>query len=485
MAANYKGIAEELIALAGGRENIISAMHCATRLRLILKDRSRAEDKKIEQVDMVKGIVYTAGQYQIILGTGTVNKVYAEVLKLGIGDGGEVDEELDGAETRGGHKTGAGVAAGGKQGASKRLVRLFGDIFVPLIPVLAATGLCLAVQGVITNDMVLKLFGTSAAQLPASFVTILNALCNTVFDFLPALICWSAFRIFGGTPLYGFVIGLMLVNPALPNAYAVAKGNAEAIRLFGFIPIVAYQGSVLPAIIAGAAGAKVEKEVQKHMPDALDYMFTPFLTIILTLIASLCVIGPVFHTMESGILWGVEKILYLPFGVGSFLVAFAHPFLVITGVHHIFNALEIGITAAGSLNAFRTLVIIGTTVKACAVLAITLKMKNRRMKSAGYSAMTSQFLGIGEPAIFGFLIRYSFRPLVLCTLVGAAASAVAMVLHVDAQGMGVNGLLGILLYLYEPGVMVKFILINLAAGAGAFVVTWLFGVPKEFLEERE
>ncbi|WP_416326367.1 PTS transporter subunit EIIC [[Eubacterium] hominis] len=471
MAAKYEEIALRILEIAGGKENIISATHCATRLRLILKHRDLVDDKKMEQVDMVKGTMYTAGQYQIILGTGTVNKVYKEVVKQGINEEGAVVETKAKGEP--------------EVSKAKQLLRVFGDIFVPLIPILAAIGLCLGLQGVITNNVFLGLFGMSVESLPPSFVTILNALCNTVFDFLPAFICWSAFKNFGGTPVIGFVVGLMLVNPALPNAYAVAKSAVEAIHLFGFIPIIGYQGSVLPAIIAGFIGAKMEIKLRNVMPDALDFMFTPFLVIVCTLLASLLAIGPVFHGIENGILWVVEQILYLPFGIGAFIVAFAHPFLVITGVHHIFNALEIGITASGSLNAFRTLVIIGTTVKACAVLAITIKMRNKRMKSAGYGAMTSQFLGIGEPAIFGFLIRYSFKPLVVCTLIGALASAVAMMMGVDAQGMGINGLLGTLLYIYNPSVLFKFIIINIISGVLSFVAVWMFAVPKEFLEEEE
>lgn len=473
MAAKYEEIAKSIIQVVGGKENIISATHCATRLRLILKDKDIVDDSEMKKVNMVKGTMYTAGQYQIILGTGTVNKVYKEVIQLGVNEeSGQAQNQVKESKKDEGSK-------------AKKILRVFGDIFVPLIPILAAIGLCLGLQGVITNDIFLGLFGMSSADYPASFVTILNALCNTVFDFLPAFICWSAFRNFGGTPVLGFVVGLMLVNPALPNAYAVAKGAVDAIELFGFIPIIGYQGSVLPAIIAGFIGAKLEIKLRDIMPDSLDFMFTPFLVIVLTVLASLLAIGPVFHAIENGILWGVEKILYLPFGIGAFIVAFAHPFLVITGVHHIFNALEIGITAAGSLNAFRTLVILGTTVKACAVLAITVKMHNKRMKSAGYGAMTSQFLGIGEPAIFGFLIRYSFKPLIVCTLIGALASAVAMMMGVDAQGMGINGVLGTLLYIYDPSVLIKFIAINVISGVLSFIAVYMFAVPEEFLTDEE
>lgn len=466
MSTKYEEIAKQIITIAGGKENVTSAMHCATRLRLILKNRNLVDDQAMEALDAVKGIMFTAGQYQIILGTGVVNKVHREVQKLGIEE--EVTLTIEDEAASAGFDM-------------KKLFRVFGDIFVPLIPILAAIGLCLGLQGVITNPTVLGWFGVES--LPSSFVTVMNALCNTVFDFLPAFICWSAFKTFGGTPVLGFAIGLMLVNPVLPNAYAVAKGAVEAIQLFDFIPIIGYQGSVLPAIIAGFLGAKLEVKLRSRMPDALDYMFTPFFVILLTLLGALLVVGPVFHMIENGILWGVEKMLYLPFGIGSFIIAFAHPFLVMTGVHHIFNALEIGITASGSLNAFRTLVIIGTTVKACAVLAITVKTRKVNIKSAGYGAMTSQFLGIGEPAIFGFLVRYSFKPLIVCTLVGAAASAIAMLMGIDAQGMGLNGVLGTLLYIYDPSILMKFLIINVLSGIASFVAVYFCAVPKEFMEE--
>ncbi|HEL2754345.1 TPA: PTS transporter subunit EIIB, partial [Clostridioides difficile] len=229
----YNKIANELIKIIG-EDNIISITHCATRLRVMVKDREIINDKKVEKVDEVKGVFFTSGQYQIILGTGIVNKVYAEVEKMGLKtlSKKEQDELVKNNET-----------------GFKKVMRTLADIFVPIIPVIAATGLFLGLKGCLFNDNVLGLFGMSSANIPLYIQTLVSVLTETAFAFLPAIIVWSAFKVFGGTPVIGLVIGLMLVSPILPNAYSVAdpSNEIEAIMAFGFIPIVGCQGSVLTA----------------------------------------------------------------------------------------------------------------------------------------------------------------------------------------------------------------------------------------------
>ena len=207
---NYQEIAYQIVELVG-KDNIMSATHCATRLRLIVKDKDAIEDKKIEKVPLVKGTFFNAGQYQIILGTGIVNKVYAELEKMNLKTLSKQEQEAIVKE---------------QEKGVKRFMRTLGDIFVPIIPVIAATGLFLGLKGCLFNDNVLALFGANSSMIPDYIVTLVNVLTETAFAFLPALICWSAYKVFGGMPVIGVVLGLMLVSPILPNAYSVADPNS-------------------------------------------------------------------------------------------------------------------------------------------------------------------------------------------------------------------------------------------------------------------
>lgn len=471
MAISYEKIAKELIEKIGGAENVISAAHCATRLRLIVKDRSIIKDEEVEIIDEVKGVFYTGGQYQIILGAGIVNKVYAEVERMGISTAAKADQA---------------VMAQQNTSKGKNLIRLLGDIFVPIIPIIAATGLCMGLRGLLTNEMLLDWLGFGSAGLSESMTVMLSVLCDTTFAFLPALVCWSTFKTFGGTPLLGLIIGLMLVSTSLPNAYAVATpGSGVApILAFGFIPLVGYQGSVLPAIIIGVIGSKLEINIRKIMPNVLDFMVSPFLVILIMMLVSLLVIGPVFHNVETLVLNLMESLLHMPFGIGGFLVAFLYPFLVITGVHHIMTTLEVSMLAATGFNQLNALYNMIFFALGFAVLAITIKTKKKRIKPAGYGAFLSQMLGVGEPGMFGFLLRYTMKPFVGACLVAGCTGLIATILGLTAKGMGAGGLIGFLLYMYDGNqLMLYFILIAITAVA-SFIITWLFTVPKEFMEEE-
>lgn len=239
--ANYKQIAKKVIEVVG-EDNIISATHCATRLRLQVKDRKAIDDEKVEDIDQVKGVFYNAGQYQIIFGTGTVNKVYLEFSQL-LEYEETSKEEMENDDSS----------------KLQKFIRNIADIFVPIIPILGATGLFLGLKGVLINDTVLSVLGMNSDIIPEWINTITTVLTGTAFGFLAAFICWSAFKKMGGLPIIGFLIGLMLVSPALPNAYAVADGSASPIMAFGFIPLVGYQGSILTALITGIIGAKLQK----------------------------------------------------------------------------------------------------------------------------------------------------------------------------------------------------------------------------------
>lgn len=248
-----KQIAKEVIDALGGRENVNSVAHCATRLRVMVKDENKINKEKAENIEKVQGAFFNSGQYQMIFGTGTVNKIYDEVVAQGLPTASKDEQKAEAA----------------KQGNwFQRAIRSFGDVFVPLLPAIVATGLFMGIRGAINNDTVLGLFGTTSKAFAATdFYTYTVVLTDTAFAFFPALICWSAFNVFGGSPLLGLVLGLMMVNNALPNAWDVASGAAKPIYFFDFIPVVGYQNSVLPAFFVGLLGAKFEQWEVQPIPE--------------------------------------------------------------------------------------------------------------------------------------------------------------------------------------------------------------------------
>jgi len=328
-------IAQKLVGALGGKENIESVAHCATRLRVIIRDEKQVQKDVIENIDKVKGSFFNSGQFQVILGTGTVNKVYEEVVGLGVNTRSASEQKAEAA------KSGNAV---------QRIIRTFGDVFVPIIPVLVATGLFMGVRGLLTQPQILSWFGMTPADISENFILFTQILTDTAFIFLPALITMSAFKIFGGTPMIGLVLGLMLVFPGLPNAWGVAGGDVEPIYFFDFIPVVGYQASVIPAFISGFLGAKLEQKVRKFIPETLDLIVTPFLTLLTMIIVALFIIGPIFRSVEGGIVAAIINLLDWPLGLGGALIGFFHQIIVVTGVHHVFNALEVGLLAEHGFN---------------------------------------------------------------------------------------------------------------------------------------
>lgn len=456
MTDNRK-IAEEVINAIGGKENISSIAHCATRLRIVVHDKERIDKENVESIDKVKGAFFNSGQYQIIFGTGTVNKIYDELQALGI-DGASVQEVKQ---------------AGKKEGSAfQRAIRTFGDVFVPIIPVLVATGLFMGLRGLLTQDQILHLFGLAPADIPANFLLFTQVLTDTAFAFLPALVAWSSFKVFGGSPVLGIVLGLMLVNPALPNAYEVANGSAEAITLFGFIPVVGYQGSVLPAFFIGLIGAKLERALRRRITEALDLILTPFLTLTVMITLGLFAIGPIFHSLEDLVLTGTLAVLDLPFGIAGLLIGSLNQLVVVTGVHHIFNFLEIQLLENRGMNPFNAIITCGMAAQGAACLAVGLKTKDAKLKALALPSSFSAFLGISEPAIFGINLRF-IKPFIMGLIGGGVGGFLASLLDLAGTGMSITVIPGTLLYLNSQ--LPFYILINLVAMAVAFTLTWMFG----------
>ena len=451
---NNQEIAKKVIDALGGRENVNSVAHCATRLRVMVKDEEKINKEVIENLEKVQGAFFNSGQYQIIFGTGTVNKMYDEVVALGLPTSSKADMKAEAA----------------KQGNwFQRAIRTFGDVFVPIIPVIVATGLFMGVRGLLT---------ALGMTLPADVTTYTQILTDTAFIILPGLVVWSTFRVFGGNPAVGIVLGMMLVSGSLPNAWAVASGGeVTAMNFFGFIPVVGLQGSVLPAFIIGVVGAKFEKAVRKVVPDVIDLLVTPFVTLLVMSILGLFVIGPVFHVVENYILIGTKAILGLPFGLGGFLIGGVHQLIVVSGVHHIFNLLEVQLLAADHANPFNAIITAAMTAQGAATVAVGVKTKNPKLKTLAFPAALSAFLGITEPAIFGVNLRFR-KPFFLSLIAGAIGGGLASILGLAGTGSGITIIPGTMLYagngqlpLYLLMVAVSFVL--------GFALTYMFGYEDE------
>lgn len=451
---NNTEIAKKVIDALGGRENVNSVAHCATRLRVMVKDEGKIDKNTVENLEKVQGAFFNSGQYQIIFGTGTVNKIYDEVVALGLPTSSKDDMKAEAA----------------KQGNwFQRAIRTFGDVFVPIIPVIVATGLFMGVRGLLT---------ALGMTLPEDVTTYTQILTDTAFIILPGLVVWSTFHVFGGNPAVGIVLGMMLVSGSLPNAWAVASGGeVTAMKFFGFIPVVGLQGSVLPAFIIGVVGAKFEKALRKVVPDVLDLLVTPFVTLLVMSILGLFVIGPVFHVVENYILFGTKAILALPFGLGGLVIGGVHQLIVVSGVHHIFNLLEVQLLAADKVNPFNAIITAAMTAQGAATVAVGVKTKNPKLKTLAFPAALSAFLGITEPAIFGVNLRYR-KPFFLSLIAGAIGGGLASLLGLAGTGNGITIIPGTMLYIGN-GQLLQYLLMVAVSFALGFALTYMFGFEDE------
>lgn len=446
-------VAVEILKNIGGIGNIRSVEHCATRLRLILTDKEKINTKAIEAIDGVKGQFFAAAQFQIILGTGFVDKVYAEVVKR--------NEALAATNNK--------EAAYDEMTTIQKISRTFGDVFVPIIPVLVATGLFMGLRGMSQS---------LGMEFSANFLTMSQILTDTAFAFLPALVCWSTMKKFGGTPVIGIVLGLMLVAPQLPNAYAIAGGDAQPMYMdvLGMnVPVVGYQGSVLPALVLGIFASKLQKALKSVVPDIIDLIVTPFATLLISMLLGLLIVGPIMHTLELAIFGAVRAFLELPYGVGGFIVGGLQQVIVVSGIHHVFNALEVQLLASTGRDAFNAIITGAIVAQGGAAVAVAMKTKDAKKRALYLSSAVPAFLGITEPAIFGINLRF-VKPFVYALVGGACAGGLASFMHLAGSGMGITVLPGTLLYL---DCLPQYLLVNVVGFGIAFGLTFSLFSPEE------
>lgn len=459
---DYKKTAQQIYDHVGKKDNIISAAHCATRLRLVIADNNKADKDAVENIDGVKGVFFAQGQMQIILGTGVVNKVYDEFIRIaGISESSK--EELK-------------QAAASKANPFQRLIKTLGDIFVPIIPAIVASGFLMGIMEAL-NFMVNN--GFLDINTSGSIYTFAQIFSNTAYTFLPILIAYSAGKVFGANPYLAAVIGMIMIHPNLQNAWTVATEGVQATQKVWFglysIDMVGYQGHVIPVVIAVWILAQIEKRLHKVVPAMLDLFVTPLVSVFVTGYLTLSIIGPVFVTIENGILDGVQWLIALPFGIGSFIMGAFYAPTVVAGVHHMYTIIDLGQIAKFGMTFWLPLASAANLAQGGAALAVALKTKDQKIKSMAVPSALSACMGITEPAIFGVNLRFG-KPFITACIGGACGALAASITGLGATGTGVTGIFGILLCLNQP---VAYLLMMAVSLGVSFALTWVFGYKDE------
>ena len=453
---DYRKTAQEILDKVGGSKNIVSAAHCATRLRLVIADNSKADKTAIENVEGVKGVFEASGQLQIILGTGTVNKVFDEFISI--------------AGITASSKAEAKEAAAQKQNVFMRAIKLLGDIFVPIIPAIVASGFLMGIMN--SLDFMIN-NGFLNMDTSSSIYVFANLFSNTAYTFLQILIAFSAAKAFGANPYLGAVIGMIMINPSLQNAYTVATEGVQQTQsvFFGLydIDMVGYQGHVIPVVIAVWLLSVIEKKLHKIVPEVLDLFVTPLVSVFVTGYLTLSIIGPIFVWAENAILDGIQWMLTLPFGLGSLVMGALYAPTVVTGIHQMYTAIDIGQIAQYGVTYWLPLASAANIAQGAAALAVALKSKDKKIKSLALPSSLSAFMGITEPAIFGVNLRF-FKPFIAGCIGGGCGALYASIVHLGAKGTGVTGIFGILLCLDSP---VQYLIEMIIAVGVAFVISFI------------
>ena len=455
---NFPKIAEQVIEKLGGKSNIATAAHCATRLRIVLNDESKVDKEGIDNIEGVKGQFSVSGQYQIIFGSGTVNKVHTELTKqLGIGD-------VSKAEV-------AEVAAG-NQSLLQRLVKGLADIFVPIIPAIVAGGLLMGIHSMLTSVGFFWEGHSVVSKYPkvSDLVDFINTIANAPFVFLPVLLGFSATRKFGGNPFLGAALGMLLVHPALVDGWNYAKilmeDKIQYWNIFGLaIEKVGYQGTVIPTIISAWVLATLEKTLRKFVPSYLDNLVTPLCSLFIAGCLAFTVIGPIGREagslISTGLTWLYDT---LGFVGGAIFGTFYAP-IVITGMHQTFIAVETQLLAevvrTGGTFIF-PIAAMSNIAQGAACLGVALALKDPKVRGLAVPSGISALLGITEPAMFGVNLRY--RQAFFAAMIGSGlASAFIAFFNVKAIALGAAGFLGVpsikpdSLAMYSVGMAISFI----------------------------
>lgn len=468
MGKDYRQTAEEVLQYIGGKENIEQAAHCVTRLRIALKDESKIDNDKLQAVSLVKGAFHNAGVFQIVIGPGDVDRVYAELITLaGMKESTVADVKDSGNQ---------------KLNPMQKFVKIFSDVFMPILPAIVTAGLLMGINNLLGAK---DLFFEAKNLLEVypnlgGLWDLINMMANTAFVFLPALVGWSATKRFGGSPILGIVMGLMLVHPDLLNAWNYGKAAAgldgqkiEYFNILGLFQIekVGYQGQILPVLVAAFVLSKIEIFLKKHVPNAIQLLVVPITTIVVTGVLALGIIGPVTRHIGDLLTAGLVGVYETVPAIGAILFGALYAPLVITGMHHMFIAIDLQLISQNGGTFIWPMIALSNIAQGSAALAMFWISKNQNDKSMASTSAISAYFGITEPAMFGVNLRNKFP--FYAAITGSAIAAVFITLNgVLAPAIGIGGLPAFISII--PKSIPMFVVGMGIAVVVPFVLTWLF-----------
>ncbi|MGY0617247.1 PTS trehalose transporter subunit IIBC [Vibrio sp. FJH11] len=461
---------QRLIELVGGSDNIASVSHCLTRLRFVLNKTEQADIKQLEALPIVKGCFTNAGQFQVVIGT-EVDEVYKVLIEITGKSEASKDESKN--------------AARQNMNIVERGISHLAEIFVPLLPAIITGGLILGFRNVIGD---IKMFDgqtlTEISQFWATVHSFLWLIGEAIFFFLPVGVCWSTVKKLGGTPILGITLGVTLVSPQLMNAYLIGK-QAPEVWDFGWFVIekVGYQAQVIPAMLAGVVLAYIEKYLKRITPSYLYLVIVPFVSIIVSVILAHSIIGPFGRMLGNGVAFAAKAAMTGDFAIiGSTIFGFLYAPLVITGIHHTTNAVDLQLMQELGGTPIWPLIALSNIAQASAVIGIIIISKKQDEREISVPAAISAYLGVTEPAMYGINLKYKF-PMLSAMIGSACAAAVCGSAGVMANGIGVGGLPGILSI--QPqfwGVFALAMLVAIVVPAGLTLILYKRAKAKGELE---
>lgn len=462
--------AEAIVKAIGGVDNIQAATHCVTRLRFALKDENKVDQSALENINVVKGSFTTNGQFQVVIGQGTVDKIYqAMVEKTGIRQASK--EEVK-------------AAGGKKQNVLQRGVKVLADIFIPILPAIVTAGLLMGINNILANP---GIFGDQAVieMYPqwAGIADMINIIANTALTFLPALIGWSAMKRFGGSELLGVVLGLILVHPALLNAWeygaALKEGTVPTWNLFGLeVNKIGYQGQVLPVLFASWVLAKIELFLRKGVWDSIQLLVVAPVALLVTGFLTFIIIGPITFTIGNWITDGLVALFDHYAVVGGFVYGALYAPMVITGMHHTFLAVDLQLIGSTNSTFLWPILALSNIAQGAAAFAMMLAAKDDKLKGLAGTSGISAWLGITEPAMFGVNLRFKY-PFIAAIVGSSIAGAFITMQKVLATSIGVGGLPGI--FSIIPEHWFSFIIGMVIVIIVPFVITYIIALRKHRL----
>ncbi|MBY3620964.1 PTS system trehalose-specific EIIBC component [Acinetobacter sp. CUI P1] len=435
MAIDRKNV-EDIVQAIGGKENIEVATHCVTRLRFSLYDESKVDSEALDRNDLVKGQFSSQGQFQIVIGPGTVDKVYDEMIQITGGARSSKDEVKS--------------AAARKQNPLQRAIKTLADIFIPILPAIVTAGLLLGINNILTGPGIFFDSQSLVEVYPAwkDIAAIINTIASTAFTFLPALIGWAAVTRFGGSPLLGIVLGLILVHPDLLSAYNYASASTEGTvptwNLFGWhLEKIGYQGQVLPVLVSAYILASLEKFLNRRVHDSIKLLVVAPVTLLITGFLAFTIIGPVTFGIANAITSGLIYVFDHFALLGGLIYGGFYALLVITGMHHTFLAVDVQLIGSEGGTFLWPMLALSNIAQGAAALAMMFVVREQKAKGLAATSSVSAFLGVTEPAIFGVNIRYRY-PFIFGMIGSAIAGMLLTVNQVRASSIGVGGIPGFL-----------------------------------------